>query len=231
MGMFADLITNAKTFDNTPTEGGQQAHLLQALEELQARTGDPDVPAAFEATDEVQTIAQAESDDGTWILTIRLADGTSFSTAAMAHDLNAAGIIAAIDTASPASVTNGHIVATGGPIGSADVVLTFSGGTVDATNYPAVSVESSLLLAAAPVADPEVVQTTAGQTARNALAILDYFDIISMATPPEQTDAAPTIVAGANPSGIKPWLIRALAREAQFQDSIEGLEEAIAAAT
>lgn len=210
MGAVTDLLAAPKSF-SVPSKLSQY---------LQAKTSvvDPAVPAAYAVADAVHTIPQAESDDGTWTLTITLRNGVTFTTAALNHDDNAATIEAAIDTASPASVAAGDIVVTGGPIDSADVVLTFSGDTVAGQNHGlSVATSVDLTLVAAPVASPTVVKTTPGQTARNARAVLLNLGVISDATPPDQgLTTAPT--KGANLLGVPPWVVRELAQEVAFED-------------
>ncbi len=188
---------------------------------------DGDVLGDFAAANEVQVIAQAESDDGTWTLTITLYDGTTFTTAAMAHDLNAAGIITAIDTASPASVTNGHIVATGGPINSADVTLTFSGATVAGENHAmSVATNVDLSLAATPlVGDPEVTQTTAGHPARSAMKALYDMGVVVGAVPAQ--GEAPVWTKNPNMKAPRSCVIHDLALECARQEENDLIYTAI----
>lgn len=100
-------------------------------------------------TDEVQTIQQYVNDPtgGTWTLTIDLATENPFTTLGIAYNANAAAIEAAIDAAATlAGVTgwtNGDITVTGGPLTSANVVLTFDGGSVDEENHALSSVNGS----------------------------------------------------------------------------------------
>lgn len=216
MGAIADLLAAPKTF----AADSRLAAWLAA----RAAIIDEDIPASHAVTDEVQTIAAAVSDAGTWTLTINLRNGVTFTTAAMAHDLNAAGIIAAIDTASPASIGDGHIVATGGPINADDVILTFSGASVAGTNHNLSTVVSSLTLTASPVADPAVTVTTPGQTTRPARAVLYRLGVVDATLPDQGSTTAP--VAAANLLNVPPWVIRELAQECAFEDEENGVYDA-----
>jgi hypothetical protein len=112
-------------------------------------------PAVVETTpgdtgvDEVQTIQQFVNDPtgGTWTLTIDLDAEDPFTTAPIAYNANAAAIEAAIDTAATAAAvtgwTNGDISVSGGPLTTANVVLTFDGTSVQETNHPLSSVNGS----------------------------------------------------------------------------------------
>jgi hypothetical protein len=86
-------------------------------------------------TDEVQSLAAIASTSGNWTLTITLTGKDPFTTASIAFNASAATIETAIDTAATtASVpnwTNGDISASGGPINSGAVTLTFDGSSVD----------------------------------------------------------------------------------------------------
>jgi len=221
MGAVADLKAAPKTFE-VPSA------LSQYLDRL-VSVADAAVPASHAATNEVQTIAAAVSDAGTWTLTITLRNGVTFTTAAIAHDADAATIEAAIDTASPASIGDGDISVSGGPINTADVVLTFDGPSVAGQKIGLSAVVSSLTLSEVPVADPAVSITTAGQTVRNARAVMLNLGLIADATPPHQgLTTAPT--PGDNLLRIPPWVVRELAQEVAFEDGENGVYQAIVGA-
>lgn len=182
MGIFSDVLAAGVQFPASAPREGQDRVTGQALRNKAAEI-DPSAGADFSAANEVQVIPQAESDDGTWTLTINLYDGTTFTTAAMAHDANAAAIEAAIDTASPAAITAGDISVSGGPIDSDDVTLTFDGASVAGQNHGLSTMESTLTLTAAPVEDTTVTVTTTGKPARAAMAALFAMGIVSGTVP------------------------------------------------
>jgi len=107
---------------------------------------------------EVQTIPDAESDEGSFTITVVGKDGATHVTGAIAFDAEAEDIQTALDLVFPG------VVVTGGPISTDDIVLTFSGSQVDGEHFDLVVVTSSLLLAAAPVAAQTVLLTTRGGT-------------------------------------------------------------------
>lgn len=70
---------------------------------------------------------------GNVTITVTLADGTTFTTADVNFDANAAAIQSAIDTAALVAVTDytaGDIVVAGGPLTTTAATLTFSGSSV-----------------------------------------------------------------------------------------------------
>jgi hypothetical protein len=228
LGIFADLRASARTIDLSPPSDGASRPVAAALIALEDRVGDRPYPTGFDVENEVQTIATAESDDGTYTLTVNLSDGTSFTTAAIDHDANAAAIQSAINSAN-GSLANDTIVVTGGPLDSDDVVLTFSGAGVAGLNHGLTVVESELELSAAPVAAPAVTATNEGQTTRPALAILYVAGVIG-SPPPAQGES--TVVAAptnpqTNPHYPDQGLIRALAREAAVVEGSDTLEQAV----
>lgn len=107
----------------------------------------PDTPSTVQAIKAWDTAPSS----GTFTLTITLADSTSFTTSAIAHDAVAAAIESAIDTAA-ASVpgwTAGDIAVTGGPLASADVTLTFSGDSVAGESHnerPVITPDATFLI-------------------------------------------------------------------------------------
>ena len=119
----------------------------------------------------VQTIkAWATSpSSGNFTLTIILADGTTFTTGAIAFDANAAAIQSAIDTAAAAALsayTAGDIAVTGGALNSADVVLTFSGNSVKEQSHnerPTVTPDSAFTTNGGVLASPAATVTVTGE--------------------------------------------------------------------
>lgn len=224
MGMFSTLLSKAKTFDGVISDGaiGLVAQQLTNYSELQ---NDPALPAAFAATDEVQEIENVTADDGTYTLTFVLADGTTFTTAALDHDANAAAIEAAIDLVS--GLEAGAISVSGGPIDTAPIVLTYDGAEVAGLNHGEVTVANSLTNGGPAADDPAVSTTTEGQTDREVWAVLAALDVITDDAPPVQGLATPVVTAGSNLLNVKPWLIRALAKEAAEQDQNPDVESMI----
>ena len=212
MGLFTDILAVKRSF-------AADSKTAQLLTRYKEQLQDPAVPAAFAAADEVQEIAiVVGAGGGTFTVKITLRNGVTFTTAAIAYDANAATIEAAIDTASPASVTAGDIVVTGGPIGTDPIVLTYSGATVAGTKHPLAAVVSSITDGMDPIeGNPEVTETTSGQPVRLAWAVLKALGVIADTTPPEQDELAEA-TAGANLALVKPWFIRELAQEAAFED-------------
>lgn len=89
----------------------------------------PDTPSTVQTLKVHATPATA----GNVTITVTLVDGTTFTTADVAFDANAAAIQSAIDTAALAAVsgyTAGDIVVAGGPLTTTAATLTFSGSSV-----------------------------------------------------------------------------------------------------
>lgn len=132
MGIFSELIANARTF----AVNGKVALKLRSM------PIDPELPTEFDAEDAVHTLKQYTGSvtDGTFRLTITLQGGTQFTTAAIAFDADAATIEGAIDTAATAASipdwTNGDIsvAASATNLTDGDVTLTFDGDSVAGTN-------------------------------------------------------------------------------------------------
>lgn len=237
-GVYTDILASAKTFDVGNGDGieGRDRVLVRALKALKDRQGDLAYPTGFDVANEVQSIAihEAGTDGGTFTLTITLADGTTFTTAAIAFDAVAATIETAIDTAADgvvAGFTAGDIAVTGGPLTTDPLVLTFTGAA--ASQKPELTVITSSLTATAVPSDAgEVTVTTDGQTKRTPWAVLRVSGVIS-GTPPVQ-GTSDTVVAGStrasNPHYPNLDLVRALAKEAAFVDGNTDVETAILAA-
>lgn len=225
MGKFSSFLTRAKSFDVTPSDGeiGIMAQQVSNYMELQ---GDGEIPAQFAETDEVQTIGNVTADDGTYTLTITLENGTSFTTAAIDHDDNAAAIEAAIDAANGA-LAAGTINVTGGPIDTAPVVLTFDGAGVAGTKPGLTVVGNSLLASAVPADDPEVEVTTEGQPDREGYAILVGLGVLDAANVPLYGQTTDDLEAGENLLNVKPWFIRNVSKEISIQESNPDIESMI----
>lgn len=89
MGMFADVLAAHRTFV-------VPSRLSLLLQKWSTQLQDPALPTEFAAKDEVQTFAEvADATDGTYTITVYVRFKTtgvviSFTTAALAHDANAA---------------------------------------------------------------------------------------------------------------------------------------------
>lgn len=209
MGAVTDLLAAPKSFT---VPSNLSRYLTNKTNGI-----DPAVPAAYAVKDEVQSIAIYDGtvSGGDFTLTITLRNGATFTTAAIAFDANAATIEAAIDTASPASVGDGDIAVTGGPLTTDPVVLTFSGASVAGNNHALTTIDGTGLTGGGTAG--EITATTEGQTVRNARAVLYNLGVIADATPPAQgLTTAPT--KGDNLLGVPPWVVRELAQEVAFED-------------
>lgn len=235
MGVFSDLLAGMNTVDMGGADGlsiGRNRALKAGIEALKERQGDLDYPSGFDATDEVQSIAvySGTVSGGTFTLAFVLADGSTFTTAAIAHSANAATIEAAIDTASPAAIGDGDIAVTGGPLTTTPLTLTYSGASVAGANHGEVVIDGALLTGGGTAGDESV--TTEGQTKRTPWAALKVSGVIAGTPPTQGTSAAVTAATtpATNPYYPDQDLIRALAYEAAVDDNNADVETAILAA-
>lgn len=163
MGIYDDLINNARSFDANGGSPGTDRAFSQELLALKAFQGSNlGYPAdAIQEPASVALSAFAVSvTAGTYKITVVLADGVSFQTAAINHNGNTAAIQSAINAAATLAVvgyTNGDIVVAGGPLHSTPGSLTFSGDSVSSYFAPVVTVQSFTTVGA-------VTQTTPGGT-------------------------------------------------------------------
>ena len=183
MGVFADLISNAKSFTSTDP-------LARYLQGVINRQVDPANPSVAAETDAVHTIAATTHTSGNCTLTVTLRNGETFTTGNIAYDAAAATIESAIDTAATsASITgwtNGDISVSGGALNSAAVVLTFDGASVDGINHPVTVLTD---VDGAGGAWGAVTQTTPGQTVRYALGAMIALALLDDGTIPQQSAA------------------------------------------
>lgn len=127
------------TFDGTSVTG--QNHVLTVIDGASLTGG----------VNEVQSIAiySGTVAGGTFELDIELSGGSTFSTAPIAYNANAATIETAIDVAATAAAvpgwTNGDISVSGGDLTTAPVVLTFDGSSVEKGNHVLTVVDGALL--------------------------------------------------------------------------------------
>lgn len=227
MGVFTDLIAAAKSFTSTDRVG-------RLLQKYSDQLGDPDAPSGYGEQDEVQSLAAYEGtvSGGDFTLEFTLANGETFTTAAIAFDATAATIEGAIDTAATsASITdwtNGDISVVGDDLTTAPVTFTFDGDSVDAQNHALIVVDGGGLTGGGSAG--AVTQTTVGQPVRMAWSVLKLLGVISDAAPPEPgADTNPT--AGANLLRVPPWFVKEIAQEAAFEDddreSYDSIVEAV----
>lgn len=197
---------------------------LRELSRLLGSVGDFDVPTSLLAVNEVQSIAKygGTVTAGTPTLTITLASGKTFTTAAFAYNAAAATIQAAIDAAATAAGvsgwTNGDIVVAGGDLTAAPVTLTFSGASVAGQKPGLTSIDGTTLVGGTAGA---VSITTNGQSDRMAWALLQRFGLVNGTVPVQGSD--PTgITAGYKrgqfPFGISDQLVQDLIEEATIED-------------
>jgi hypothetical protein len=194
MGVFQDLLDNAKTFNSN-------APVARYLKSLIARQLDPAIDSDFSAKDAVHTVAQS-----------------------IAFNAAAATIESAIDTAATAASitgwTNGDISVAGGAVNAAAWTLTFDGTSVDELCHD-VSVITDVDGAGG--AWGAVTRTTPGQSLRRAFAVLNALGVLDDGTiPPQSADAYNTAVAimNADKYGKFPQnVLRALVREMAEEDA------------
>ncbi len=102
---------------------------------------------ALAPANELQSIApyQGTVTGGTFALTINMANGTSFTTAPIAHNATNTTIRTAINSAAAGNVAGwtSDIVVTGGPLTTSTISLNFGGSTVDSQNHPAVVINGA----------------------------------------------------------------------------------------
>jgi hypothetical protein len=215
MGVFQDLLDNAKTFKST----SQLASFIQAKINSQL---DPGASAAAAATNAVHTIATSTQTSGNMTLTVTLRNGETFTTGSILFSATAATIETAIDsaatTASITGWTNGDITVTGGAVNVAPVVLTFDGASVSGANHVLTVLND---VDGAGGAWGAVTLTTAGQTVRRALDVLIALGALDDGTIPVQSLSQASnsaVVAGANIEKLPQWALRCLARELAEED-------------
>ena len=236
MGIYSDILANAQSIDLGDTDGrvAIDKMLVRSLNGLQAIQGDLDLPAAFDAIDEVQEIAiySGTVSGGDFTLTISLFGLDPFTTDAIAYDANAATIEAAIDTAAAAAsvpdFVAGDIAVTGGPLTTTPVVLTYSGDSVAGHNHGEVVIDGTGLTGGGSAGDEST--TTEGQTVRTAWAILVACGAIGGTIPAQ--GVAPTAITAAtnratNDNLPSQAVLRALAHEAAIEDNLVAVETEI----
>lgn len=234
MGAIADFLSTAVTIDHEyPIDPLDR----RAYRELTARQAiyDPDVPAALQAADEVQSIAidVGTVTGGTRTLEFVLASGETFTTGNIAFDADAATIESAIDTAATAAGvvgwTNGDITVAGGPLTTTPVTLTFDGASVDEANHALVVMDDSLLTGGG--SGGEISVTTEGQAARSGYAILTQAGIL-VGTVPSEGVVPSALTRGASVSErcFSAETIKAIALEIAIAEGNDAIYSALVAA-
>lgn len=149
MGVYTDILANAQTIDTGNATTGRSpvaVHrvITKNLKELKALQGDPDYPSGYAAADEVQSIAayNCTVTSGKFTLTFTLRDGTTFTTANIEYDANAATVEAAIDAAANAAnitdwTASDISVALTSDLNAGAAVLTYDGSSVNIANHGA----------------------------------------------------------------------------------------------
>lgn len=223
MGVFTDFLAKTKTIDTEPPRDGLERAEMRQLRALMDRLGDPDYPAGFEATNEVQSIDvfTGTVDGGTFDLTV-----AGVTVAGLGYDADAAAIQTAVDVACDGVIpgySNGDIAVTGGPLTTDPVVLTFSGASVAGRKHDLVTLDGSSLTGGGDVGEVTVV--TNGQADRTAWAVLYYSGVVSEV--PVQGEAY-VVAAPTSPMSNCYYpdqgFIRALAKEAAIEDGNADVE-------
>lgn len=205
------LLDNARSFSN-PSGGPAECRAVRDLLAVQQQVGDTPIPTSLEARNEVHTIGEETGfDGGTYTITLNLHGGVQITTAAIAFGANAAAILSAINTACSGNVAgwvNGHIAVAGGPIGTDNVVLTFSGASVSGRSHDLTTVDSSeLTLDTDPVEVPITAElTAAGQGIRSAWAMMLRLSILA-GTIPNQGDLPSGALTVASGRGNYPFSV------------------------
>ena len=216
MGVYQDVLDNAKTFKST----SQIASFLQSLINSQV---DPAVNAAAAETDAVHALAQSTQTSGNMTLTVTLRNGETFTTANILYNATAATVEGAIDTAATAASvtgwTNGDISVSGTSVDdAAGLTFTFDGSSVDGINHPITVLTD---VDGAGGAWGAISITTAGQSRRYALDVLISLGVLASGTIATQTSTTSNsgFAAGANATTVPQWAIRELAREMAEEDA------------
>jgi hypothetical protein len=228
MGLFSDILANAKTFP-TPSR------VAQKLAFYRDRI-DPAVPVGYGAADEEQTIAAFDESltTETYTLTFVLPDGSEVVVGPFEDDDVATTVQTAVDSAMDGVIAGyapGDIEINDEDDGDAGLdagplFISFTGDSV--TNQP--FGQTTIELSATPTALAAVPQTTEvhGQRARNELAALKVLGVITDATPPIQ-NTTNGVTASTNLASVPPWFVRELAHEAAVQEDNRGVYDAIEA--
>lgn len=228
MGLYTDLAST-NPVPAKPRVGLDRSSGEQLLSK--AYQHDSGVRTALAAQSEVTRIATHTGTvtDGTYTLTVEVPTlGVTFTTAALAHDANAAAIEAAIDTASPAAVPNGDLVVTEeGSAGLQDGFIDITAEDAVASMPVLVSIDGTNLVGGGAGA---VTRTTPGQGNRKAAQAL--FDLNVIAGTLWNSGEAPTdLTRPASNGQTRPryQAIRDLALQAAVEDGKDHIYDAVVA--
>ncbi len=98
MGVFSDLLLNAKSIDITAPITALDKVVIREFKDMVVQ-GDFVLPTEAAAGDEVQSLATSTQTSGNMTLTFTLANGETFTTASIAFDAAAATVETAVDVA------------------------------------------------------------------------------------------------------------------------------------
>ena len=204
MGVYADFITNTTVVDKTEPQVAIDRTAYNELVRLQAEL-DPVRSSTFDAVDEIQNIPTYNGtvSGGNFTITIvDPADASAVVTANILYNANAATIETALDTACTGNIagwTNGDISVSGGDLTTANVVLTYDGGSVDAQNIGQCTITDVDLSGGGTVT--AATTTTNGQAIRYAWAVMFTLGLIAAGDLPYQgSDLAADVTLWAQPS-------------------------------
>ncbi len=179
MGMVADLKT-LSSVDPTLNASANKRILKRYIENLETISGDPPYLSRDAVSDEIQSIAQhvPTVSGGDFTLLVKLFNGETFTTAAIAFAANAATIEGAIDTAATGVITgwtNGDITVAGGDLNTAPVTLTFDGTSVAGQKHFLTVIDGTGLTGGGSAGAVSV--STNGQANRPALAVMNLIGL------------------------------------------------------
>ena len=228
MGIYADLLANATAWDAGGADEisiGPDRVITQEIERLRDK-GDVGYGTDYVERNEVQEIGACSGSvsDGLWIITFNLADGTTFDSELLIWNIDSVALQTAINSSCSGNITgwsNGDIVPSGGPFPNNTFTLTFSGNSVKGVNHDVCGLINSSLTGGDVTS---VTETTAGQTDRPAMAVLNELGIVT--TAPNQGEIIGLIANAdreANPTLPRQVTLQALAKQASLDDDSEEL--------
>ena len=175
MGVYTDLLNNAKSWDSGDDAVATDASITREIRGFMARQGDPDIGPPFSQANEVHTILQFDplASIGNFTLTLSLLDHDEVTTANIAWDADAATIASSINTAVsaalPGLVDTTVLVSLTTNLNEGDATLTFSGTSLRFKRQGQTEIN---------VVDLDVIPegvdiTTYGQLDRNCWAVIN----------------------------------------------------------
>lgn len=215
MGVFQDLLDNAKTFKSTDP----LARFIQSKINSQL---DPALPAEAAAANEVQSWATSTQTSGNATLTFEFANGETFTTGNILFSAAATAIETAIDSAATGAIagwTNGDISVAGGAVNVAPVTFTLDGASVASRSLKLITVTD---VDGAGGAWGAVTRTTVGGPIRRALGCLVAFSVLDASSIGGGADDASNTSYGIGSEDrynkFPQSILRDLAREAAEED-------------